>query len=397
MKQNIYKLSALIIIIFGALIFNSCSEDITPTLTELSPPSLPTPVISSVNPPDQALAGVTKITINGSNFSATLRNNLVYFNGVPGKILSATSTQLELISAVVISDNVEIKIAVIGAERFSNVYKYKLKPAMAEFYPFDPKTTGVPYALTVDNSENVYVSLKDLGIKKIDTQGEMTSYAPKGPETFFRSITFASDNSIYAVRGGVRGVYKVTENTAPAAFVATSQGISDNVNSICFDKTRNVLWAGGNTGNVYRITLAKNVKKFTVDGTINAMRIAGNSLYIASTTDKEVIWKMNILSADSLETPELYFDFSTQISSSQKIADFVVAQDGDIYIGTDKGSDPIYRVASNKSFEVLYPGIINSAVYSMTWGNGNFVYMTNIVDAVNTTILKIDMQKAGLF
>lgn len=396
MKKYIYKITTLISSTILLFYFLGCSEDITPTLTEFSAASLPTPVITAVNPPTEALAGVTKITITGSNFSSTLKNNLVYFNGVPGTVISSTPTQLELTSPVVISDSVLIKISIIGSEKFSNVFSYKLKAASAEFYPFNPKIFEVPYAITLDNSENMYVSLKDLGTKKINTSGVLTGFAPKGPETFFRSITFASDNAIYAVRGGIRGIYRVAENTAPAAFVASAQGITDNVNSINFDESRNVLWAGGNTGIIYRITLSKNVKKFNINGTINALRVAGNDLFVAATTDKEVIWKMPIISADSLGTPELYFDLSTQINSLIKIIDLVIAQDGDVYVGTDKTADPVYVIHPDKSFEVLYPGLINSSAYSLVWGNGNFMYMTNIVGGVNTTVLKIDMQKLGL-
>ena len=395
MKKICFK----IIVTFNFLVvlfLSSCSEDITPSLYETAPGSSLTPVISSIDPPNEALAGITKLTITGLNFSSVKENNSVYFNGKPGTVISSTPTQLEVISAIVISDSVAIKVAVANADQFSNNYFYKLIAAVFEFYPFDANLSEFPYALTVDNSEDVYVSLSGLGIKKLDNQGVLTGFAPKGPETFFRSITFASDNAIYAVRGGIKGVYKVAENTAPAAFVAASQGITDNVNSINFDESRNVLWAGGNTGIIYRITLNKNVKKFAVDGNVNALKVAGNSLYVASTTNKELIWKMDIISADSLGTPELYFDLSTQIDSLIKVIDIAAAQDGDLYLGTNKSSDPIYVIHPDKSFAELYPGLINSAVYSMVWGNGNFIYMTNVVNSINTTVLKINMQKLGL-
>lgn len=144
MKKYIYKITTLISSTM-LFYFLGCSEDITPTLTEFSAASLPTPVITAVNPPTEALAGVTKITITGSNFSSTVKNNLVYFNGVSGKVISSTPTQLELTSPVVISDSVLIKIAIIGSEKFSNVLSYKLKAASAEFYPFNPKIFEVPY------------------------------------------------------------------------------------------------------------------------------------------------------------------------------------------------------------------------------------------------------------
>lgn len=396
MKNKFYKLAKSIIAGMMALILISCAEDVTPTLYDLASTNLPTPVITSLDPATEALAGVTKITITGSNFSSTLRNNLVYFNGVAGKVLTATSSQLEVISAVVVSDSVIIKVAVIGSNKFSNEILYKLNPAVGIFYPLDAKIFQVPYGLAVDGLENVYVSLKDQGIKKIDTQGVLSDFAPKGPETFFRSMAFASDNSIYAARGGVRGFYRVVENTAPAAFVATSQGISDNVNAIDFDKVNDVLWAGGSTGIIYRITLSKNVKKYNMNDGINAVRVAGNALFIVTSGEKELVWKAEIISADSLGTPELYFDFSAQVGNLSKVMDVVAAQDGDIYIGTDSDSKPVYVVHQDKSFAELYSGLINSAAYSMVWGNGSLIYMSNVIEGVNTTILKLDVEKLGL-
>ena len=396
MKNKFYKIVISIFTGLMVIFLLSCAEDVTPTLYDLASTNLPTPVIATVDPPTEALAGVTKITITGSNFSSTLRNNLVYFNGVPGKVLTANNSQLEVTSAVVVSDSIIIRVAVIGANAFSNEMLYKLNPAVGEFYPLDAKIFQVPYGLAVDNTENIYVSLKDQGIKKINNQGVLTDFAPKGPETFFRSMTFASDNSIYAVRGGVRGFYKVVENTAPAAFVATSQGISDNVNAIDFDKTRDVLWAGGSTGIIYRITLTKNVIKYNLTDGINAIRVAGNSLFIVTSGDKELIWKAAIVSADSLGTPELYFDFSTQVGNLTKLMDVVAAQDGDIYLGTDSDTNPVYIVHPDKSFEELYSGLINSAAYSMVWGNASLIYMCNVIEGVNTTILQLDVEKLGL-
>lgn len=396
MKKIFYRILSVLFLL-TVLVLTSCSDDITPSLYDLASASSPTPVISSINPPNEALAGVTKLTITGSNFSAVKERNLIYFNGKPGQVISATPTELKVVSAVVIADTVLIKIAVIGSDKFSNVVQYKLKPAVADFYAFDPVTKKeFPYGITIDNLDNIFVSLSGLGTKKISQQGVMTNFSPKGPETFFRSITLASDNAIYAVRGGVKGAYKLVENTTPAAFVSSSNGITDNLNSIVFDKVRNVLWSGGSTGIVYRIRLDKNVKTFSVNGSLNAMKIAGNTLFIATTaTDKELIWKMNIISADSLSSPELYFDFSTQVDNLLNIADIAIAQDGDLYIGTNKTSDPIYVVHPDKSFEVLYPGLIKSSTYSFVWGSGNFLYMSNIVSNVNKTILKIDLEKLG--
>ena len=111
------------------------------------------------------------------------------------------------------------------------------------------------------------------------------------------------------------------------------------------------------------------------------------SLHLLS-DNKEVIWKVPIISADSLGSPELYFDFSSEVDSVIKIIDIVTAQDGDLYIGTDKAADPIYVVHPDLTFEVFYPGILNSAVYSLVWGNDKYVYMTNTVKVLIQQFLK---------
>jgi hypothetical protein len=397
MKNIIYKVFTVLGFIASAF-FISCSEDPTPSLYELPAHDLPAPVISSLSPAQEALAGVTKITITGSNFLTTTEYNRVYFNNVPGTVLSSTPTSLVVVPPVVISDTVTVRISVVGSEFFSNsVENYMLKPAVSEFYPFDAKIKGeIPYGICADNLENVYVSLSGLGTKVI-TNGVLNNFSPKGAETFFRAITFASDNAIYAVRGGVRGVYRLVQGTAPVAFVSTSQGITDNVNDVEFDKTRNVIWGGGATGIVYRIRLDKNVKKFNINGVINAMRVAGDNLFIACRVDdsKEIVWKLPIISADSVGTAEEYFNFSEQVDPTLRIADIVLSADGDLYIGTNKTKDPIYVVHPDKSFEVTYPGLISSAVYSLTWGSGINLYMTNIVNDVNKTILRINLEKPG--
>lgn len=397
MKKILHKVFTVLVFL-STIVLISCNEDPTPSLYDLPAGNLPAPAISGLNPAE-GLAGVTKIIITGSNFSSVLKNNFVYFNGKPGTVLTATPTQLTVTAANIVSDTVLIKVSVLGALDFSNIIIYKLKPAVSEYYTFDAKILKeFPYGICTDNQENVYVSLSGLGTKKIlPIVDSLVNFAPKGPETFFRGITFASDNAVYGVRGGIKGVYRAAENTAPAAFVSSAQGITDNVNDVEFDATRNVIWGGGATGILYRIRLDKNVKKFNITGTVNAMRVAGNDLFVATrTTDnEEIVWKVPIINADSLGTPEQYFNVSTSINTALKIGDIVVSEDGDLYIGTDQALDPIYNIHPDKSFETHYPGLIDSPVYSLSWGYGNILYMTNIVAGVNTTILRINMQKPG--
>ena len=56
MKKNIYKIIALSSISL-TLFFVSCSEDVTPSLYDLSSQSVAAPVITSISPANQGLAG----------------------------------------------------------------------------------------------------------------------------------------------------------------------------------------------------------------------------------------------------------------------------------------------------------------------------------------------------
>lgn len=265
------------------------------------------------------------------------------------------------------------------------------------YYNFDEKVKKeVPFGITVDAQGVVYVSLNGLGIKKIvsDTLAIFSPHAANAP--FFRALTVASDNNVYAVRGGIKGIYKVVENTAPTAFVASSQGIADNINDIEFVSSQNVFWAGGNTGIIYRITLDKNIKKFYyASGTINALKVGNNNLYIAmrDTNNQEVVWKFPVVSADSLGEGELFFNFTEKIDTVAKITDLAISADGDLYICSDLQSIAMYVVHPDNSYAEFYNGLIDGSIYSFFWGLDKNAYFTNIKVDVNTDVWKVDMKK----
>lgn len=273
---------------------------------------------------------------------------------------------------------------------------------VARHYDFNDKAVPkeVPYGIAVDAQGVVYVSLEGLGIKKI-TGDSLTVFAPKGPESFFRAMTYGSDSAIYAVRGGIRGIYRVAQNTAPVAFVSSAQGIADNINDVEFVSSQNQLWAGGSTGIVYRITLAKNVKKFESLvglGTINALKVGNNNLFVAlrDTNNNQMIWKFPVISPDSLGTGEIFFNFTEKVDSVANITDIAIDQDGDLYVCTNKQSVAMYVVHPDKSYAEFYDGLISGAIYSFVWGTNNYAYFANMLLNINTDVWKVDMKKLSV-
>ena len=82
------------------------------------------------------------------------KNNFVYFNGKPGTVLSATTSQLVVSAPNVVADTVFVKMTVLQSDKFSNIYQYKLVTAWEEYYPFDPVAEKA-YGIIIDNSGNI--------------------------------------------------------------------------------------------------------------------------------------------------------------------------------------------------------------------------------------------------
>ena len=56
-----------------------------------------TPIVSSVEPAQGAFAGIDTLTITGQYFSDNISENLVYFNGMLGNVVGASSTSINVV------------------------------------------------------------------------------------------------------------------------------------------------------------------------------------------------------------------------------------------------------------------------------------------------------------
>lgn len=399
MKKIFYN-TLIIITIFSAIILTSCAEDPPASLEEYPSANLPAPVLSTLEPSSQALAGITEITITGSNFSADSRNNLVYFNGVPGIVLSSTTTQLTVKVPNVVSDTVMIKIAVVGAQDFSNQFQYKMVSAWEVYYPLDPIAEKA-YGIITDNSSNLLVNLYDIGIWKITPDRVKSLFVPKGNTQKWANFRYGPGGELYGVRSA-RGIWKVVENVAPAApWAAPSAGV---IVALEFDANQN-LWALNNNNTIFKVKQDKAFTSYPFTGVLRAIRLFNNDLYVAATKDNiEGVWRIPVDANGDLGTEELYLE-TTNIRLGAKITAIAFAADGDMIIGMDKGPDPILVVKPDKSYETLYPGVIGAnSVVSMYWPadeEGLFFVRGEERSADGTKItvgqapIRVEMQKIG--
>lgn len=412
MKKILYNTFSVLMLL-TTLLITSCNEDPTASLEGYPSANLPTPVLSTVNPSVQALAGVTVITITGSNFSTEAKNNLVYFNGVPGTTLNSTPTQLTVRVPDVVSDSVLVKIAVIGAQDFSNSYQYKMLPAWEEYYPFD-KIAEKNYGIILDNSNNLYVSFfSDAatllgGIWKITPppfdSTSKSQYIPKGNTQWFDNFRYGPGGELYGARHST-GIWKLVEGIGPGSPWVLIPG-SSNIKAIDFDINQN-LWVLNENDKIFKIKQDKTISTYPFTGNLRALRIFNGDLYVAAKKNNiEGVWKIPITDTGDLGTEELYFDITNIREIDTKITAIAFAFDGDLIIGLDKGPNPLLVVKPSKSYEELYPGVIGAnSVISIYWPpTGTSLYFVRGEEkntdtppkiVVSQITLRIEMEKTG--
>ncbi|MDP2039017.1 MAG: IPT/TIG domain-containing protein [Ignavibacteria bacterium] len=391
MKKLIQYFSLLLIIASTALL-SSCNQDAAPSLYQVEDKGA-TPVIASITPDKEALAGVTEITINGSNFSPVKENNFVYFGTANATVLQASATQLVVKAPTKIANDLEAKIAVQGVENFSNVVKYNLLEAVGVYFAF---TKGVddPMTVATDKNENVYVYLNNKGIKKITTDGKISDYAPKGAESFFFDMKFR-DNILFGTRN-LRAVFQIEEGKAPVTYATFPTGTS--IVTIDFDANKN-MWAAGSGGNLFSVNTAKVITAFAIDYSVSALRVYNGYVYVAGKKgDEEAIYRYKINSETSLGNKEKYFDIGAKYGLGKvNVYALVFASDGELILGTDQ-TDAFISVNTAGVSASFYPGVISPTARSMVWGTKkNLFYIREYVDAGASlhTLVRVDMQKTS--
>ena len=178
------------IIIITIFVVNGCAEKPTPSLFEDVPtgPIGVTPTVSSITPQDSALSGITTLTITGANFSSDPTKDLVYFNGRPVKIVSATGTSIDIQAPLLLADTVgaetgNFEVSTLNAEKFSNQIPYKVNASIYQFFLFS--NTLRPYDFVIDQNSVFYVSMTNeipagLGVKKLVPEGPYKIMHQKG-------------------------------------------------------------------------------------------------------------------------------------------------------------------------------------------------------------------------
>ncbi|MDZ7262734.1 MAG: hypothetical protein ONB05_11605, partial [candidate division KSB1 bacterium] len=106
-----------------------------------------------------------------------------------------------------------------------------------------------------------------------------------------------------------------------------------------------------------------------------------------------------ILETGDLKERVLVFDWANSGDFSRwQITDLTFSQDGDMYVGTNKDSDPVLIVdpaqGTTKPLLSVYKGVFASPTTQLCWGNGNYLYVNRLSDA-GAGVKRIVMGKKG--
>ena len=121
---------------------------------------------------------------------------------------------------------------------------YKLKPAFHIFNNGDFQSFEKPHGITTDNANNVYVSIEGDGVKKINTNLELTDYAAKGTETFWSSLKYGAASTIYGARTSQRRLADYLKILSLQHLHGLLTSIGTRIDDIDFDSNQKY-WAVG--------------------------------------------------------------------------------------------------------------------------------------------------------
>ena len=360
-----------------------------------------TPVISTVMPSQNAFAGIDTILISGSNFSENMTENHVYFNGIPGTILSSTASSIVVITPNLVSDSVKITVSVQGAFIFGEyVNLYSLTAAVVEYGPFDQFTDI--YSLDLDRQENLLVSMDaspDAQFWQVNTQQDSSVWSSALVKA--SGMKLGPNGSVYFVNYQ-RFLYRDEQGT-PKENSEIFKRLNGNATDLDFDEYGN-LYLGG-TGSTIDVVDVDNEDGLT-DGVIEAidldtldviaLKVHEQFLYMLTTnvSSNQIVYRAPILdNTGSLGELEIVFDWSTYTNREASAFCMTLNESGDLFIGSNWGIQPL-TIVQNGVASGFYNSILSEPINYMAWGNERYLYALSRGED-SRKILRVDTRMMG--
>ena len=382
------------------LVLSACDSGEGSSLYDPDAGTGPAPVISSVGPEGVVLAGIDVVTIEGQNFSDDPALVRVVFDdqqgaSAAGEILSATPTRLEVQVPNLPNPALRVRVAVVGAQAYSNAVSLPLTSAVTPFGDLDsgPGVREEPAAIIGDGSGALYVSLSANGsaggILRLSQDGIREPFADSRVLWNDLSLGGPSDDRLFATQS-VQAIFELPAGR-PVPPVLPNNRI--RLTDVTADAS-GVIWAGGAAGtptnpiteSLYRFDLDGGVTETVFPGTVADLRAFDGFLYVAATrsgdTPEAKVWRLPIQADGTLGDPEVVYDVEADQPGRRPSA-LALAADGTVFVGiAPPASDPraevefpVIRVSPDGTAAPLYPGVLPSPVSELAWGAGSELYL----------------------
>jgi len=403
------------------VLFISCKNDAMSVWNSEQPAPANPPVLNTVTPEGGFLAGVDAITISGSGFSNVADENSVYFsngeeNGVKGLVKSSTATTLIVRPPQIVGDNIEIKATRFGAENFSNSLTYKLSSPILNAYPTFNDKADSPLSIALDNNGDLYVALTSggnaAGIIKVDMMGDgsVSQYVLPNNRFRFDTIEFTPDNRLYLCVG-IRAVFTAAEGAKEGAHFIMPNPF--NFLGLDMDDKGYMWLVGDNTHIVRHIpqesrvnvtninNLPDNTKVYPLEANLTGVFYYDNALlFVGSDEVGPKIWKATLDSNSDIVATTVFADLATaiDIGSGDIFTDIVVAEDGMVYVSTNRKEGIFEISADGNTVKPLYEGVLYPSVNSLDWSDSEYLIAATTVssrEGSRNSVIKINMQKKG--
>ena len=400
MKYKVKSIIYLVLIIIVSFMFiYSCENDHPDSIYDPNAPIGETPEITAVAPPDSALAGVGEVTITGKNFSADKSRNVVFFNSTSADIVESTEAQIIVKTPNLLSDSIAIRVAVQGAELFSNQIRYKLKPAAVGFGNL--MDGSYVFGIAIDQPGNVYLSLEGNEIQRIKPDGSTALFCKT---SFLKAdnMKMGPDNTIFATfTGRIRKLVAIDANGTETTYAT----LPANPKDFDFDENGDIWVSIGNDVYIVKAEDKSNQKLLTFDRETFTIRVFDGYVYILTkdvSTDatNQKIYRAAIQN-ETLGEPELVLDVTaaTWLNNADVLC-FTFSATGTMVLGTNAEPDAVFLYdLSDESHDVLYPGLVPPSIYAMSWDEGSFLYVVQQYEDDEGTrasgIIRIDMAQDG--
>ena len=402
-------------------LFTACDEQATSIWNPEEQASGAAPTLTNITPEGGYLSGVDAITVTGTGFSSNLADNKIYFSssedkGVAGVILSGSSTQLEVRPPNIAGDTILVKALVTGSENFSNTLIYKLSPPIVEVYPGFVPNSQTPVSLGLDNNGDLFVAITEsgtpLGVNKVDvsvTGEEVSNFILANNRFRFDAIDFSSDNRMYICLG-IRAVFQGTQGEKEGAhFIMPNPYTFMN-----FDMDENgFMWLVGNNTHIVRHvpqtervnisninSLPDNTVIFPFEADLRGVSYYNSALYLVGKDDAgPKIWKASLNGNSEVTSVDEFTDLGAalgDVGPDDTFSDIVIAEDGMLYVATNRTESILEISADGSTVGALYEGVLYPSVTSLDWDNGDFLYANTIQTTVEgsiNSVIKINMQK----